>query len=506
MDRSHTRVSYILVEDGRKRLHQFDGAIKEMAVDGAQDGDTPTYVRMFSAEENKTANYAEKLEALGTAMFARRPPGQPSLHGNIPAGYTYLGQFIAHELTWAKDRKGPLPENQRNPRLDLDSLFFKTGECACPHMQTGATEAIDPYPSTMHDLPRNASGRAQIADVRNDDVLPLAQTHQLMIRFYNKVARFLEAGDSEEDAQNVRKVVLQHFQSVVLNDYLTKVVDPHTYRDVMTCGRAKFLPSRLPENEPFKLPIEFVAAVFRFGHAMIRGAYPQWNRVNAASLRPFWRFTHNSRRPGHPLGPMRRLPSTWVNNWLRLFDLSRSLYEGDRCEVLNARRIDTRLAQELKEIPAHALRTQGPSTNLAVISLLRGHSLQIPCGQTVVDELNLALPRDSPIEQLTDDELVHHEPPEVVEVLQARPSSLLSRTPLWLYVLKESSERSCGNCLGPVGSRIVMEVVHGVLDHSPHSILHEKKWAPTLPCFDTTSFTMADLLAFTGDLNPIGGC
>src|SRR5215204_3268441 len=46
---------------------------------------------------------------------------------SIPAGYTYLGQFIAHEVSFDK-RKAPhfdgsVPEGFRSPQIDLDSLY-----------------------------------------------------------------------------------------------------------------------------------------------------------------------------------------------------------------------------------------------------------------------------------------------------------------------------------------------------------------------------------------------
>jgi hypothetical protein len=63
-----------------------------------------------------------------------------------------------------------------------------------------------------------------------------------------------------------------------------------------------------------------------------------------------------------------------------------------------------------------------------------------------------------------------------------------------------------GQKLGPVGSRIVAETFVGLIEGSRTSILADKIWRPTLPALaSATSFTMADLLLFVDDLNPLEG-
>jgi hypothetical protein len=67
-------------------------------------------------------------------------------------------------------------------------------------------------------------------------------------------------------------------------------------------------------------------------------------------------------------------------------------------------------------------------------------------------------------------------------------------TPLWLYVLLESSARHAGDRLGEVGARIVAEVLHGVIAADPESYLAlEPGWSPTLPARSET-FRLSDLL------------
>jgi hypothetical protein len=67
-------------------------------------------------------------------------------------------------------------------------------------------------------------------------------------------------------------------------------------------------------------------------------------------------------------------------------------------------------------------------------------------------------------------------------------------TPLWLYVLSEAEHRGDGERLGPVGGRIVAEVLIGIIDADPGSYRsREPGWAPPLPARGER-LELADLL------------
>ena len=70
--------------------------------------------------------------------------------------------------------------------------------------------------------------------------------------------------------------------------------------------------------------------------------------------------------------------------------------------------------------------------------------------------------------------------------------------PLWFYVLKEAELLEGGRMLGPVGGRIVAEVLLGLLAHDPLSYLSvEPNWTPVRPMAkDDGSFDMPQLLRF----------
>jgi hypothetical protein len=78
-------------------------------------------------------------------------------------------------------------------------------------------------------------------------------------------------------------------------------------------------------------------------------------------------------------------------------------------------------------------------------------------------------------------------------------------SPLWYYILKEAQIQEQGKRLGQVGSRIIAEVFVGLLEADSSSFLaRNPDWKPTLPAQKPGTFTMADLLKFVGDINPIG--
>ena len=80
-----------------------------------------------------------------------------------------------------------------------------------------------------------------------------------------------------------------------------------------------------------------------------------------------------------------------------------------------------------------------------------------------------------------------------------------NRSPLWWYLLKEAQIAGGGATLGPVGSRIVVEVFVGLLQGDPRSFLSRKAdWVPELPSGFPPHYEIADLLNWLNDLNPLG--
>jgi hypothetical protein len=82
--------------------------------------------------------------------------------------------------------------------------------------------------------------------------------------------------------------------------------------------------------------------------------------------------------------------------------------------------------------------------------------------------------------------------------LGAVAPSFVGHAPLWYYILREAKLRADGRRLGPVGGRIVAEVLVGLVAGDPLSYLNvEPNWEPMLGDA-RRRFAMPDLIRFAG--------
>lgn len=378
----HTRDNYYVLGEGILTTDPDGQAVCERP-------STEAALRKFRFSrlgEEGTPN-SEPLLAKLAKLMSTTPedgPRQPDSDPGIPAGFTYLGQFVDHDLTMDATRAALGEEvtldeliQGRSPALDLDCLYGR-GPRKDPRayaedgvkLRMGSTAAVARAPDSDadlvnfdlygYDLPRIGFGASRadrrktvIPDERNDENLAVAQTHLAFIRFHNRVVdHFVNAGVPSQALFNVaREQVVKHYQWMLRTDLLPRIVDPEIVADVFTRGRRFFevpmpevadgtyrcLPSgdrkyRQPGDTP-TMPIEFSVAAYRLGHSMIRGAY-EWNRVFnratvGASLELLFRFCGTSGnlspdgRPDDPNGgSFERLPTNWIADFRRLYDFA----------------------------------------------------------------------------------------------------------------------------------------------------------------------------------------
>jgi Animal haem peroxidase len=221
----------------------------------------------------------------------------------VPAGYTYFGQFVDHDLTFdntsslnpadvgEQDRS---PTNLRTPRLDLDSLYGD-GPDAQPFMyaEDGASllfkdsfenQCQTDYDQAHQDLLRSPNGRAIIGDKRNDENSIVSQIHLAFVKYHNAVVKQLCKDDPKLAGTNLfnaaRNQVRWTYQKLVIEDFLPRIVkaevladlqqaDTHTDRQ---CRYALYTDDS-KDNKRINLPREFVVAAYRYGHSGIRTGY-----------------------------------------------------------------------------------------------------------------------------------------------------------------------------------------------------------------------------------------
>ena len=201
------------------------------------------------------------------------------------AGYTYLGQFINHDLTLdltPLDRAQPnvtLMPNFRTPFLDLDHVYGG-GPNVSPFLYdrqskhgeerfligdtTPSSVGGRNFPSTQDDLPRNSQGIALIGDPRQDENLIIAQLHVAFLKLHNRVLDGLKRGEIKNACatlfEQARRIVTWHYQWVVRHDFLREILDPKVFEQTFTDERY----ARKDEDD-FQIPVEYSLAAGRFG-------------------------------------------------------------------------------------------------------------------------------------------------------------------------------------------------------------------------------------------------
>lgn len=460
---------------------------------------------------------------LGARMTSR--PEAARADSDVPAGYTYFGQFVDHDITSdmtdeategddaSTDQIEPtddgLLEQGRSPSLDLDSLYgalsgvrpefvngsrFHIGKTS-PVGGVGASDK--PLDS---DLPRGKERNAIIGDDRNDENLAVAQTHLLFLHFHNAVAAELEAANPGSApgtiVEQARDLVTRHYQHVVLHDYLPRIIDAAVHEDIIVKGNRKTL-SQGPGELAF-MPLEFSVAAFRLGHSQVRQTY-EWNAnfgtndqagqgapTNFRNLFTFSGLSGN-------LGGLPTLPTNWVADFRRMFDLSGRDFPHLADSVTGpmnvTKALDAYIAPVLGALPGRA----APMNNLAVLNLRRGAMRSLPSGQDV----SRALPS---VKMLTKTQMKEVLDPDFDAEMERL--GLYERTPLWLYILLEAAAVGKGMRLGQLGSTIVADTFRTLVLTSRSSILAPNgQWEPAqaqavLGAAAPLS-TLADIIAWT---------
>ena len=373
------------------------------------------------------------------------------------AGWPFFGQLIAHDIT--ADRSpiatgGVDPEalrNARAPMLNLEMLY-SDGPIGSPYLFDVGDPAKFLLGPDGGDVSRNRQGVALIGDPRNDVHLFTLTLHVALLHAHNRIVDLLrESGVPEADVfDRARTALTWHYQWIAVHDFLPRLVGATLVEQVLAEGGRWFAP---PPRQAY-IPLEFADAAYRYGHGQIRHTYRLVDGGPAVPLFP-------DLVGFGPLAADRRL------------DLAQVFDVPGRPPAQRAKRLDGRLAASLIGLPEQVTGVVETAAyrSLAVRDLLRGDTTGLPSGEAVARLVGVA--------PLTADELT-----------QTWPDG----TPLWFYVLKEAEHRGGGDRLGPVGGRIVAEVLIGLLRADPASYLSlAPDWQPDLPAAGP-GFGLADLL------------
>ncbi len=462
----------------------------------------------FKERSSDTPGDEEKvLDKLAEAMTAEaefdNDPDKrdPEENQGITAGYTYLGQFIDHDLTLdplsSLDRQND-PDSLvdfRTPRFDLDCVYGR-GSDDEPflyrqdgvRMLLGRKLSGNDNDPNVRDVPRNSpskgeNARAVIGDPRNDENVIVAQLQASWLRFHNRVADVMKDAPFAE----VQRMVRWHYQWVVLHDFLPTILHPDIYAAILphVAKKTNILrdPPQLlffdpPRKFPF-MPIEFSTAAYRFGHSMVRPFY----RLNKKLPKPFVIFAIDTSKVkngnivegGESLAGFRAFPDTWAIDWRLFFPKTgeKPVLAGSKERVQPAYKIDTSLVNPLGNLPG-----LDPAM-LAKRNLKRGFQMGLPSGQVLADAMGEAIiaDKDLKVGKATLEDSKNNKP------LENLSSAFKGNAPLWFYVLAEAQQQFKTDDtpirLGPVGGRLVGETFVRLLLEDGQSFLRQSpNWKP----------------------------
>jgi hypothetical protein len=341
--------------------------------------------------------------------------------------------------------------------------------------------------SGARDLARNGPNpsRALIGDPRNDENSIVSQLQGLVLRFHNRMVQ----DNPHSDFARIQHLVRFHYQYVVLNDFLPRIVTASVLDDLKTAKKydRKKLEFFHWKNNPF-MPVEFSVAAYRLGHSMIRPGY----RLNDddKTLLPIFPVPSHNLNEG--LTGFRAMNPHWGIDWGRFIDIDVRGYDGadaiKKKRLQFAYRIDTSIVNPLSHLPPSVADPKDPPDSLPKRNLLRGWRLGLPSGQNVARAMG--------IEPLADQDILIGQGVDkpdaplgsVVDVNKV----FANNCPLWTYILAEAmhhmetvtipvTEKKTITTpqLGPVGGRIVAEVFLGLQFGDNHSLLNlEPDWQP----------------------------
>ncbi|MBD0672618.1 peroxidase family protein [Streptomyces sp. CBMA156] len=484
-----------------------DDLIEELgAPGGPMDLNPPT-------PPKKCAELGEKVDD----KYLAKPVGSPTgpADAGIPAGYTYLGQFLDHNITFQADvtfDSNTIGDttNFRSARVDLSHVYGlgpKTQSFAFYDNLDVGKFWIDP--NRDYDVPRNPQGVPVIADPRNDNTIISIQIHHAFMLFHNAVVDMLKGSVPDVALfDTAKQQVVWHYQWMILNDWLPRIVKDTVYAKVKAAAETPGTPFLLfnpPQDTPVALPLEFTTAAYRL-HSLPVEEY-RLNHTTAGHL-------FNFRRPFSPLR------TEQVIDWHQFFVIPPEAGQS-QVEPQYAKRFDRKIIHAFLQMPPpidspltwledstekeglpdgnpYKDQPYSPLLSIAIRNLRRANSFVrkdktkgLPSGEDLAKEVYAKYNAG-------------HDPYTPKDF--GLPNGF-DHVPPWYYVLGEGAleEKSDvgGLKLGTMGSAIVGEVIAALIKADPDSYLtynskhSANPWKPTFGATKDT-FYMSDLVRIAG--------
>ncbi|MBR0797921.1 hypothetical protein JQ615_21260 [Bradyrhizobium jicamae] len=440
--------------------------------------------------------------------------GRSEDNPNLPSGYTYLLQFMAHDMVDTSISLAATGgrrfgfQNARQQPLTLDTIYgggpdvspqvyeyseqcvharglmprtkMRCGRAQdrvnpgakTPYADIGRATPVEVKDSGVDSIPGNPQclrTEALVADARNDDQALIAQMTLLFHRMHNFILDQLDGATPATDAAGAyrnficaRFILTLLYRRIIIKDVMYRLLDPSVYRYY-------FLPDlntrKLVSDPAAGVPVEFSHGAFRCGHAMIRNSY----RVRDDTAIPATRAMQFSSRRSPQFVP---LTTEWIVKWDRFFELN-----GKQPANLSRR-----LRPDFSALPRSEFYfapllpdDDGPGLpNRDLVSAIYARLWSVP---KLIDALrarnselaNFLAPYSREYAaRLTSWLAETADPSGVSEQFEAGDiPAIVDDPPLPFFVLFEASVKHDGLRLGPLGSIIIAEAIVGAMVNSP---------------------------------------
>ncbi|MXN65787.1 hypothetical protein GR183_12800 [Stappia sp. GBMRC 2046] len=421
------------------------------------------------------------------------------INPHIPAGYTYLAQFIAHDLTINSGLDEGLepdtkPINLRSHPLHLDCLYGygPSIEPACYELFTrrplpqrigwprtrfrldGMSDdnfmrPADPARHPRRDIGRlveprgaNTAGIALIADLRNDDNAVISQLTALLQLAHNTAMDKLEGGKdpatpeaSFRNFSKVRSALTCVYRQIISQDLLPRLLNGEVVAHY-EANDSPFFDTR--DGDDFVTP-EFAHAAYRAGHAMVRESY-FFNSEPPVEHNLMDVLRRNSER-NPPKTPHNR---DWIIAWSYFFDL------GIR-EARASGRLEPRFETPLHDDTLFPAMEENEPAGLAYRDLVRSATTSVRKIDTLAEQIAYRQPELAAASPWINSPAIRQEAmrrwieADTTVDLGELKEEAISNPPPMVYFLVEAAAAEDGFRLGPLGSVVLAETFYRALSH-----------------------------------------
>jgi Animal haem peroxidase len=437
----------------------------------------------------------------GLALLMGQRPAEAPDNPDLPAGYTYTLQFLAHDLVmsslplWAAHGGGPAVENLRGRMLRLDTLYGP-GPTGCPfpyapddpqdfsrsRFRLSPAGPFSPKascgPGEYRDIGRakvqGTSGgmgghaEALVADSRNDQHSLISQATTLFQMLHNALVEMQPAPSTRFMGERIRGHNLRFaaareattliWRHLIRTDILPRILHPAVR--ALYAGPA---PALLEPGAPSGVTLEFSHGAFRFGHAMARDSYHFGEAEEPLALGATLRQS-SARSP--ELMPLRRI---WIAQWSRFFPLP-----GQQRPNLS-KRIGPQFSGNFVTDGLFDPIESGDPWGLAYRDLLSASLAGLRSLDSLAAEVLRRRRWLAAASPMLADRAARQQ--ALIGWLGCRPklsrlgandiAALAVDPPLPFYVMFEAEQEADGRHLGVLGSLIVAETLHGALARDP---------------------------------------